>query len=163
MTSIKTAPVLCHTLESYLNLHFRRVLPLKAIREMEGKVEQSRAGTQRRLWKLTGSERILSEQEQLMAEDGSWTRRRITNICRAGLVTRMESSSFRSSMLVGLLFKCMLLMKLFWTTYHCFYHFSFQLILTLQFQCLHLRSLFLPPWSTFSNQAITLPSFIWSR
>lgn len=58
-------------------------------------------------------ERILSEQEWLIAEDGLWAGRKITDICRAELVTRRRRSSFLSSMLAALIFKYMLLTKLF--------------------------------------------------
>lgn len=76
-----------------------------------------------------------------MAEDDRWTERKITqNIFRAGLATEMGKSTSLSSMLMVFIFKCMLLTKLFETTDH-FYH--FKLILTLQFQSLHLQFLFL--------------------
>lgn len=76
-----------------------------------------------------------------MAEDDLWTERKITqNIFRAGLATRMGKSTSLNSMLMGFIFKCMLPTKLFEITDH-FYH--FQLMLTLQFQSLHLQFLFL--------------------
>lgn len=48
-----------------------------------------------------------------MTENDLWTGRKITqNVCGAGLGTGM-GSSFPKSMLVGLIFKSMLLTKLF--------------------------------------------------
>lgn len=101
-----------HTKESYLNLHFRRLLPLKGYQGAGRKsgTEQSRS-TKAPLEAHKKRENPFRA-GALTAEDGLQTRRKITNICRAGLVTRM-GSSFLSSMLVRLTFKCILLTKLF--------------------------------------------------
>lgn len=85
-------------------------------------IEQSRS-TKRAF----GSSRGARESSQ--SRRGWWQRMACgpegkSDICRAGLVTRMGRSHFLSSLLVGLIFKCMLLTKLFWTTSHHFYHFQ---------------------------------------
>ena len=79
---------------------------------MEGKVEQSRAGAQRSLWKLTRGKRIISEQEP--GDGRGWlVDRKENHTEHLKLVTRMGRSRFPISMLVGLIFKYMLLTKLF--------------------------------------------------
>lgn len=74
---------------------------------LEGK---GRAAAQGRPWKLTG--RVVAEPEPADGGEGPVGRERSHRVCRAGLVTGAEKQ-FPKVYAAGLIFKCMLLTKLF--------------------------------------------------